>query len=85
MIAPALHGAWQGGPYQFDDADVWMIVGANPTVAKSIGVPCMNPAKRLHEAVKRGIDLIVIDPRRSEIARVATGRAQVVSEVAPEV
>lgn len=71
MIAPALHGTWGGGPYHFDAADVWMLLGANPTISKSIGIPCMNPAKRLHEAVKRGLELIVIDPRRSEVARKA--------------
>jgi anaerobic selenocysteine-containing dehydrogenase len=72
MIAPALHGSWGGGAYHFDGADVWMLVGANPTVSKSIGVPCMNPAKRLHDARKRGLELIVIDPRESEAARKAT-------------
>lgn len=72
MIAPALHGTWGGGPYHFDGADTWMLVGANPTISKSIGVPCMNPAKRLHEAVKRGLELVVVDPRRSEAARQAT-------------
>ncbi|MBJ22297.1 MAG: molybdopterin dinucleotide-binding protein [Deltaproteobacteria bacterium] len=76
MIAPALHGRWGGGPYHFDAADVWMLVGANPTIAKSIGIPCMNPAKRLHDALKRGLELIVIDPRRSETAKVATVHLQ---------
>ncbi len=72
MVAPALHGTWGGGPYHFDAADTWMLLGANPTISKSIGVPCMNPAKRLHEATKRGMDLIVVDPRRSEAAKAAT-------------
>jgi len=72
MIAPALHGTWGGGPYHFDGADTWMLFGANPTISKSIGVPCMNPAKRLHEAMKRGMELIVVDPRRSEAAKAAT-------------
>ena len=72
MIAPALHGTWGGGPYHFDAADTWMLLGANPTISKSIGVPCMNPAKRLHEAKKRGMDLIIVDPRRSEAAKAAT-------------
>jgi anaerobic selenocysteine-containing dehydrogenase len=71
MIAPALHGVWGGGSYHFDAADVWMLVGANPTISKSIGIPCMNPAKRLHDAVKRGLELIIIDPRRSEAAKAA--------------
>ncbi|MFK7895811.1 MAG: molybdopterin-dependent oxidoreductase [Myxococcota bacterium] len=71
MIGAALHGTWGGGAYDFDHADVWMLVGANPTISKSIGIPCMNPAKHLHDAVKRGIQLVVIDPRRSEVAKVA--------------
>jgi len=71
MIAPALHGAWGGGDRDFDSADVWMFVGANPTISKSIGIPCMNPGKHLHDAVARGVKLVIIDPRRSEIARVA--------------
>ena len=76
MIAPALHGTWGGGAYHFDAADVWMLLGANPTISKSIGIPCMNPGKRLHDAIKRGLELIVVDPRRSEAARVATVHLQ---------
>lgn len=76
MIAPALHGTWGGGAYHFDAADVWMLIGANPTISKSIGIPCMNPAKRLHDAVKRGLELIVIDPRRSEVAKAAAVHLQ---------
>jgi len=71
MVAPALHGAWGGGDRDFDSADVWMFVGANPTISKSIGIPCMNPGKHLHDAVVRGLKLVIIDPRKSEIARVA--------------
>ncbi len=71
MIAAALHGGWQGGPQTFDSADTWLLVGANPEVSKSIGIPSANPSRHLHEAVKRGLELIVIDPRRSEAARKA--------------
>jgi anaerobic selenocysteine-containing dehydrogenase len=76
MIAPALHGTWGGGPYHYDAADVWMLVGANPTISKSIGIPCMNPAKRLHDSLQRGIQLIVIDPRKSEAAKGAAVHLQ---------
>jgi anaerobic selenocysteine-containing dehydrogenase len=76
MIAPALHGTWGGGSYHFDAADIWMLVGANPTISKSIGIPCMNPAKRLHDAVKRGLELVIIDPRRSEAAKAAAVHLQ---------
>jgi len=67
-IALALHGGWAAGPQTFDTADTWILLGINPLVAMSGGVPNTNPAKQLHDAKKRGFRLIVIDPRRSEVA-----------------
>jgi anaerobic selenocysteine-containing dehydrogenase len=67
-IAAALHGTWAAGPQVFDDADTWLLVGVNPIVAHSGGVPNQNPAKRLKEAVERGMKPIVLDPRRTECA-----------------
>ena len=70
-IAMALHGRWGAGPQPFETADVCLVIGANPLVSMWGGVPPFNPARRLHEARKRGLKLIVIDPRRSETARKA--------------
>ena len=70
-IAMAMHGRWGAGPQAFADADVCLLVGANPLVSMWGGVPAFNPAKRLHEARARGLKLIVIDPRRTETARKA--------------
>jgi anaerobic selenocysteine-containing dehydrogenase len=70
-IAMALHGRWGAGPQAFADADVCMLVGANPLVSMWGGIPSFNPAKRLHEAGRRGLKLIVVDPRRTETARKA--------------
>jgi anaerobic selenocysteine-containing dehydrogenase len=70
-ISMALHGKWGAGPQDFADADVCLLVGANPLVSMWGGIPSFNPARRLHEARKRGLKLIVIDPRRSETARKA--------------
>jgi len=67
-IATALLGGWEAGPQTFTDADVWMIVGANPLVSIGGALPAHNPGKRLTEAVRRGMKLIVIDPRRTETA-----------------
>lgn len=76
-IAAALHGTWQAGPHVFDDADTWLLVGVNPIVAKSGGVPNQNPAKRLKDAVEqRGMRVVVIDPRRTEPARWAAVHLQ---------
>lgn len=70
-IAMALHGRWGAGPQPFEESDVCLIIGANPLLSMWGGIPPFNPARRLHEARKRGLKLIVIDPRRSETARKA--------------
>ena len=69
MIADAVHGLWLGGRNRLEDADVWLFVGTNPVVSKQfIGE---NPARQLHRAIDRGMKLVVIDPRRTETARLA--------------
>ena len=68
-ISTALHGNWVAGAQTFETSDVWMIVGANPIIAKSNGLPSNNPAQRLKDAQRRGLKLIVLDPRRTETAR----------------
>ena len=70
-VARAFHGTWSGGPPRFDEADTWILIGANPTVSMWGGIPQNNPAKRLREAKARGMKLIVIDPRLTEAAQVA--------------
>lgn len=67
-MAVAFHGRWNAGPSAFGDADTWMLVGANPLVSMWGGIPQFNPARRLHQARRRGLKLIVIDPRRTEVA-----------------
>ena len=75
-VALAMHGNWGAGPQTFDTADTWLLLGINPLVAMSGGVPNTNPAKQLHQAKKRGLQLIVIDPRRTECAEHATVHLQ---------
>jgi anaerobic selenocysteine-containing dehydrogenase len=69
QIAAALHGAWHAGAQDFASADGWLIVGQNPLISKSAGIPMQNPGRRLSDAIERGLKLVVIDPRRSETAR----------------
>lgn len=69
-IAGAMHGAWLAGPYRVSEWDGLMLVGTNPLVSMNGGLG-MNPAKNLHDAKKRGMKLIVIDPRLSESAKKA--------------
>lgn len=70
-VANAIHGRWLGGSHVFDESDVWMLVGNNPLISMSGGIPPSNPSKRLRDAKKRGLKLIVIDPRKAEVARFA--------------
>lgn len=68
-VSTALHGNWHAGAQSFESSDTWLVVGANPVIAKSNGAPMNNPGQRLKEAAERGMKLIVIDPRRTETAR----------------
>ncbi len=64
-------GAWEAGWQNFRDADVLMAIGYNPLVssyAPSGGLQGTNPFVTLRRAKARGMKLIVIDPRRSELA-----------------
>ena len=69
LVALAMHGSWQGGQPRFEDADAWLMVGINPVISKSPGIPGQNPARKLKDMVRRGAKLIVIDPRRTETAK----------------
>ncbi len=67
-------GTWEAGWDNFTDADVSLAVGYNPLVssyAPAGGLQGTNPFVRLREARERGLRLIVIDPRRTELAAAA--------------
>ena len=76
QVASALHGQWRAGAHAFDECDTWMLVGANPLVSISGGIPHANPGRRLKRARARGLQLLVIDPRRTETARMAAVHLQ---------
>lgn len=64
-------GAWEAGWHNFTDSDVSLAIGYNPMVssyAAGGGLQGTNPFVKLREAKARGLQLIVIDPRRSELA-----------------
>ena len=67
-------GSWDAGWHNFRDADVLMAIGYNPLVssyAPAGGLQGTNPFVALRRAKDRGMRLIVIDPRRSELASAA--------------
>jgi anaerobic selenocysteine-containing dehydrogenase len=80
IIAVARHGLWAGGGHTFASADVALAIGINPVISGLTlpgGIPGFNTVKRLNDAKKRGLKLIVIDPRRSESARRADMHLQI--------
>ena len=63
-------GGWAAGKDPFVLADVLMFVGTNPLVSLStFNFALQNPAKQIHDAKRRGLKLVVIDPRATETAR----------------
>jgi anaerobic selenocysteine-containing dehydrogenase len=67
-------GMWQGGVQSFASADVVMMIGNNPLVssfAPQGTIPAFSAADKLRDAKRRGLRLICIDPRRTELAKQA--------------
>ncbi len=78
VVRAARMGVWGAGKQRFDTADVWMMFGVNPIVSpRSNGVPPFNPSRKVKDAKGRGMQLIVIDPRQSDVARHADQFLQV--------
>src|SRR5215813_8421943 len=74
QTAWARHGTWDAGVNRFVDADVLLFVGNNPGVSafsREGGPPYANGFKHLQDAKRRGVKIIAIDPRRTELARIA--------------
>jgi anaerobic selenocysteine-containing dehydrogenase len=70
MIAAGRMGSWAGGNQRFDDSDVWMLVGTNPPLSLqgATGFPIHDSLRRVDDARARGVKIIVVDPRRTEVA-----------------
>ena len=80
QTAWARHGTWDAGVNRFAHADVMMFVGNNPGVSafsRDGGPPYANAFKYLRDAKRRGMKIIAIDPRRTELARGADIHLQV--------
>jgi anaerobic selenocysteine-containing dehydrogenase len=68
------YGYWEGGMHSFDTADVCFMIGNNPIVshyAPPGSLPPFSPSRRLRDAIKNGLKLIVADPRESDVAKLA--------------
>ncbi len=80
MLTVGRVGLWAGGTHSFKTSDVALVVGNNPLVshlAVPNGVQGFNPNKNLGDGQRRGLKLIVVDPRRTELAKKADIHLQV--------
>lgn len=72
--APTRIGHWEAGYHSFRTSDVVMAFGYNPLVSSYSpmgGLQGTNPFVELRRAKARGLRLIVVDPRRTELAAAA--------------
>jgi len=80
-VAAARLGTWGGGRQRFEDSDVWLLAGTNPLVSMQggelTGFPVHDGRRRLDEARRRGLRLVVVDPRRTETAAQADVHLQI--------
>jgi len=71
-----------GGPIpanllDIERAECVLFVGTNPVASHQLNMPQSSPTARINEARKRGMKLIVVDPRRTDVARLADLHLQV--------
>ena len=72
FIAMSRAGTWSAGTHGFEEADVVMVIGNNPIVSQYApfgSIPPWSPVKSLQDAKRRGLKVICIDPRRTDVAR----------------
>ena len=78
--APLRLGTWEAGFDNFRDADVLMAIGYNPMVSSYGpvgGLQGTNPFTVLRRRKADGLKLIVVDPRRTELATQADIHLQI--------
>jgi anaerobic selenocysteine-containing dehydrogenase len=71
-VAEGRLGKWAAGMQRFADSDVWLLAGTNPLISMQGGIftgfPIHDGFRRLQQEKQRGLKLIVVDPRVTEIA-----------------
>ena len=73
-------GMWEAGPDNFDDARVLLAIGYNPMVSSFApygGLQGSDPFATLRRRRSEGMRLIVVDPRRTELAAQADIHLQI--------
>jgi anaerobic selenocysteine-containing dehydrogenase len=69
-VAAERLGIWPPGPHPFHGSEVTLLFGANP-ILSFVNTDGHNAPKKLKEEIAKGMKLLVVDPRRTETARLA--------------
>jgi anaerobic selenocysteine-containing dehydrogenase len=74
-VVAALMSGWNGlaAKIDQDDAKMLVVVGCNPIVSHGHTAAIPNPIEFLRRMRDRGCEVWVVDPRRTETARIASG------------
>ncbi|MEZ5656626.1 MAG: molybdopterin-dependent oxidoreductase [Sphingobium sp.] len=75
QIAHGLHGYWMAPPQSFDNPEVILWIGINPSMTYT-GLPCGSPTVFIRDQMRKGTKMIMIDPRAHETARRCTMHVQ---------
>ncbi len=70
QVAASALGTWMAPSQGFDRPNAVLLLGSNPLLTYT-GFPNGSPGVWLRDSLKRGMKLIVIDPRRSDVAEKA--------------
>jgi anaerobic selenocysteine-containing dehydrogenase len=70
LVAAGLHGEWMAPACGFDNPEVMLLIGINPILTFT-GLPAGNPGGWLKQRKKQGMKLVVIDPRKTHVAKKA--------------
>ncbi len=79
-IGLARMGFWNGSCHTWSNSDVSLIIGNNTLVSHYSmpgTIPSFSPANALREGQKRGLKVICVDPRETEVARRADLHIQI--------
>lgn len=70
IVAMERLGVWPPGPHPFHGSEVTLVFGSNPLVSFAI-LDGHNTAKKVKAEIAKGLKLLIVDPRRTETARLA--------------